>query len=237
MLDRLAALIKSFFNNMMGKMETPELLLEKAHDDLQTSVTQTRQGLVQSMTTEKTLEGQIKKNQEEIEKWQRNAALAVQQGNEDVARQCLQKKQEAAQALSSMESQLASQKQATAALKQRLSELEGEFQKFQANKQNLLAREKAASASARATELLPGASGAPISKMDQLEQKIMEKEAKSAALRELSMSDSKPTQDLLAQMDIESELAALKGASPGAKEPLKIVAVDAEIVDEDADGK
>lgn len=238
MFSRLMTLLKAWFNALIGKAEDPEVMLEQMHQELQSNLIQVRQAVAQAIATEKQLEQQLQKNKDQAATWQNRAAMAVQQGNDDLARQALQRRQQFAQAAAELEGQLKSQKEATANLRARLTELESEVQKAYTKKQVLIARDKAAQATTKANEILAKASpeGA-MSVIEKMEQKVAEREAKAAALREISTDQlDQKFKSFEGQVDIEAELMALKGqVAPGAtklvveqKEPVLIEARDQE---------
>src|SRR5437870_221579 len=154
MFDRLFTLVKAFFNTLMGKLEDPQMMLEQTYQDLQSNLIQVRQAVAQAIATEKQLEQQLQKNKDQATTWANRAAMAVQQNNDDLARQALQRKQQYAQAAVDLESQLKAQREATATLRQRLTDLETEVQKAYTKKQVLIARDKAAQATSKANEIL-----------------------------------------------------------------------------------
>jgi phage shock protein A len=220
MFDRLVTLFKAFFNGLMGKLEDPQMMLEQTYADLQSNLTQVRQAVAQAIATEKQLEQQLQKSKDQATTWQNRATMAVQQGNDDLARQALQRKQQYASAVTDLEAQLKTQKEATSTLRQRLTDLENEVQKAYTKKQVLIARDKAAQATSKANEILSKstANGA-LSIMEKMEQKVNEREAKAAALSELGADQlDQKFKSFEGHTDIEAELAALKGqVSPGAK--------------------
>jgi phage shock protein A len=215
MFTRLASLIKAFFNSLMGKMEDPEMMLEQTYQDLQNNLIQVRQAVAQAIATEKQLENQLTKNKDQAATWHNRATMAVQQGNDDLARQALQRKQQYAQAAADLEAQLKQQKEATNTLRQRLTELEGEVQKAYTKKQVLIARDKAAQATSKANEILSKSSAdGALSVMEKMEQKVLERESKAAALAELSSDQlDKKFKSFEGQVDIEAELMMLKGSA------------------------
>ncbi len=213
MFDRIAMVFKAMVNALLGKVEDPQMMLEQTYQELQSNLIQVRQAVAQAIATEKQLEQQLQKNKDQAATWQNRAAMAVQQNNDDLARQALQRKTQYAQAAQDLEVQLKSQKEATSNLRQRLTELENEVQKAYTKKQVLIARDKAAQATSKANEILSKstASGA-LSVIERMETKVAEKEARAAALAELG-SDSleKKFKNFEGQADIEMELMALKG--------------------------
>ena len=113
MFQRIATLFKAMVNNILGKMEDPQMLLEQTYQDLQQNLIQVRQAVAQAIATEKQIEQQLQKNKDQAATWQNRAAMAVQQSNDDLARQALQRKQQYAQAATDFETQLKAQKEVT----------------------------------------------------------------------------------------------------------------------------
>lgn len=208
MLDRFKNLVKGVVNKGMKQMETPEVLAAEAQEQLETSVKEIREAVTKAIANEKILEQQIKKNAEELAIWEKRAATAVQQNNDDLAKQCLLKKRDLNEQGQGLNGQLTDQKETTANLKARYAELDGKLKEFMAKQGSMLQRAKAGEAVAKANELLSGSSG---SGMDKWEQKVIENEAKAAALREMSGT---PVEDKLKALDehsqVEDDLAALK---------------------------
>jgi phage shock protein A len=226
MFERLANLFKAMVNALMGRMEDPAMMLEQTYQDLQSNLIQVRQAVAQAIATEKQLEQQLQKNKDQAATWQNRAAMAVQQGNDDLAKQALQRRQQYVQAATDLETQLKQQKDSTATLRQRLTDLESEVQKAYTKKQVLIARDKAAQATSKANEILSKttASGA-MSVIERMETKVQEREAKAAALNELSTDSlDKQFRNFEGKSDIDMELLALKQSMgvPGG-EPAKLV--------------
>lgn len=212
MFDRLANLFRAMFNAVLGRMEDPQIMLEQTYQDLQSNLIQVRQAVAQAIATEKQLEQQLQKNKDQAETWQNRAAMAVQQGNDDLAKQALQRRQQYVQAATDLETQLKSQKDSTTTLRQRLTDLEAEVQKAYTKKQVLIARDKAAQATSKANEILSKTtSSGAMSVMEKMETKVLEREAKAAALSELSGDTlDKQFKNFEGKTDVEMELLALK---------------------------
>src|ERR1700733_8299145 len=221
MFDRLANLFKAMVNAVMGRMEDPAMMLEQTYQDLQSNLIQVRQAVAQAIATEKQLEQQLQKNKDQAETWQNRAAMAVQQNNDDLAKQALQRRQQYVQAAADLETQLKTQKEATATLRQRLTDLEAEVQKAYTKKQVLIARDKAAQATSKANEILSktSASGA-MSVIEKMETKVQEREARAAALSDLSSDNlEKQFKNLEHKTDVDMELLALKQSMGKGEKP------------------
>jgi phage shock protein A len=212
MFDRLINLFKAIFNSIIGRVEDPQMMLEQTYNDLQSNLIQVRQAVAQAIAAEKQLEQQLQKNRDQAETWHNRAAMAVQQGNDDLAKQALQRKQQYVQAATEQELQLKQQKEATAQLRQRFTELEAEVQKAYTKKQLLITRDKVAQATSKANEILSKttASGA-LTVMERMENKVQEREAKAAALADMGMDSlDKQFKNFEGKTDVDQELLALK---------------------------
>jgi phage shock protein A len=225
MFSRFMSLMKAFAGRLMGRFEDPEMMLEQTYQEAQSNLIQVRQAVAQAIATEKQLEQQLQKNKDQAATWQNRAAMAVQQSNDDLARQALQRKQQYAQAAGDLEGQLKQQKDATQTLRGRLTELEGEVQKLYTKKQVLIARDKAATATTRANQIISKTTtNGALSIVERMEQKVSEKESKAAALAELGTDtlDHK-FKSFEGSVDIEAELMALKGGSTGGGSSPKLI--------------
>jgi phage shock protein A len=225
MFSRFMSLMKAFAGRLMGRFEDPEMMLEQTYQEAQSNLIQVRQAVAQAIATEKQLEQQLQKNKDQAATWQNRAAMAVQQSNDDLARQALQRKQQYSQAASDLEGQLKSQKDATQTLRGRLTELEGEVQKLYTKKQVLIARDKAATATTRANQIISKTTtNGALSIVERMEQKVSEKESKAAALAELGTDtlDHK-FKSFEGSVDIEAELMALKGGMGGGAASPKLI--------------
>lgn len=228
MFQRISMVFKAMINALLGKVEDPQMMLEQSYQELQSNLIQVRQAVAQAIATEKQLEQQLQKSKDQADTWSNRAAMAVQQGNDELARQALLRKQQYAQAATEYETNLKGQKEATSALRQRLTELENEVQKAYTKKQVLIARDKAAQATSRANEILSKSTpNGAMAIMDRMETKVAEKEARAQALAELG-SDSleKKFKSFEGQADIEMELLELKGKMGKAEDTSKLISQD-----------
>lgn len=214
MLDRLMNIIKSMFNKGMAKMETPEILAEQAEAELESNLKKIAESLTASIANEKLLEQKIKKNTEELATWEKRAMQAVQQNNDDIARQCLAKKQELGASTQAYEAQLAEQKKSSAMLKDKHAEFTSKLREFRSKKNEMLTRMNAGDAVAKANNLIGSGAG---SSMDKWENKIAEKEAMGQAVREMTSSNQADAQfkEWDKQAGLDDELAALKASMGG----------------------
>jgi phage shock protein A len=234
MFERIGQLFRAFVNAILGRMEDPQIMLEQTYQDLQNNLIQVRQAVAQAIATEKQLEQQLQKNKDQAETWQNRAAMAVQQNNDDLAKQALQRKTQYSQAAADLETQLKQQKETTAKLRQQLTDLEAEVQKAYTKKQVLIARDKAAQATSKANEILSktSASGA-MSVIEKMETKVQEREARAAALSDLGTDNlEKQFKNLEHKSDVDMELLALKQSMGKAEKP-KLTVKEPQLIEMD----
>lgn len=212
MFGRLMNVIKGLLNQGISKVETPEILAEQHQMELESSAKQLKEALITAMTAEKALDQKIQKDTEEVATWQKRAELAITKGDEDLAKQCLQKRQEAEQGLAHLKTQLEAQKSATKALRERNNEQEQKLRDFATQKKNLIARANASNATAKVNDLLSNTGGT--SSIDKIEDKIRATEARNEAIADLRSGGDKALEDKIKELDatsdLDSELLKLK---------------------------
>jgi phage shock protein A len=165
--------------------EDPQTMLEQAYEGLQDNLIQVRQAVAQAIATEKQLEQQIQKNKDQSETWQNRANMAMQQRNEDLARQALARKEQYVQSLPELESEYVLQKEATATLRQQLIKLESDVQKAYTKTRVLIARDKAARATEKANEILANStSDGAMAIIERIEQRVLERQVQSELARD-----------------------------------------------------
>ncbi|HEY9718755.1 MAG TPA: PspA/IM30 family protein [Trichormus sp.] len=208
MFDRMKNIVKALLDKGASKLETPELLAEEAQSQMETHIKDLKEAWTAAVTNQKMIEQSIKKNEDELASWDKRAVAAVERNEDELAKESLKKKQEIKTNLALFAQQLEEQKKAAEALKERYTEMQEKLQKFLRDKPTMTARAQASDAVAKANDLLAGTSG---SSMDKWEQKIKEKEFKTAANSE---ADGKAIEDKFKKLDensaLDDELAALK---------------------------
>jgi len=227
MFGRLINVIKSLLNQGISKVETPEILAEQAQMELETTQKQLKEALISQLTAEKALEQKMQKDTEEVATWQKRAELAITKGDDQLAKQCLQKRQEHEAALAHLRTQLEAQKSATAALRERSNEHDQKVRDFQTKKKDMLARAQASAATAKANEILSGSSGT--SSIEKIEEKIRQTELRNEAIADVRSGGDKALEDKIKELDatsdLDSELLALKMKVLESKDSPKLIEV------------
>lgn len=213
MFGRIVNVIKGMFNQGISKMETPEVLAEQAQMELESTQKQLKEALIAALTAEKGMEAKIKKDAEEVATWQKRAELAITKGDDQLAKQCLQKRQDLEADLAHLRTQLEAQKSSTMALREKNNEQDAKVRDFQTKKKSLITRAQASQATAKANEVIGGSSSGS-SSLDKIEEKIRATELRNEAIADVRSGGDKALEDKIKELDattdLDSELLALK---------------------------
>ncbi|BAZ26516.1 phage shock protein A, PspA [Kalymmatonema gypsitolerans NIES-4073] len=212
LIDRIRRVIRANLNSWVVSAEDPEKILEKTVLEMQENLVQLRQAVAQAIATQKRTERQMAHAQSTAEEWYRRAQLALQQGNEPLAREALTKRhayQETAQALGT---QIEQQNGIVARLKQDMRTLEQKIAEAKTKKDMYIARARSAEASYKLQEMLGATSSIEDMKaFERMEEKVLQLEAQTEAISITSTDDLQKQFVSLEEGDqLDAELAAMK---------------------------
>jgi phage shock protein A len=222
LFDRIWRLIRANLNSLINQAEDPEKILEQAVMDMQEDLVQMRMAVAQAIATQKRTERQCSQAQTTAEEWYRRAQLALQKGDDTLAREALTRRKSYQETAEAMQEQLQQQTVVVNKLKDNMRVLEGKISEAKLKKDLYIARARSAQASQKIQEMLGqvNTSGA-ISAFERMEEKVLQLEASAEALQELGVDDLEKKFAALGETDeIDAELAAMKaqmvGGSPTA---------------------
>lgn len=212
LMKRMLRVIRANFNSLVGSAEDPEKILEQAFLEMQENLVLLRQGVAQAIATQKRTERQAAAAQSQAEEWYRRAQLALQQGNETLAREALTKRQAYKETATALSNQIEQQNQVVVKLKQDMRSLELKIAEVKTKKDMYIARARSAEASYKLQEMLGGVSStASQGVLERMEEKVLQIEAKSEAIAQLGGDDlEQKFASLDSTKDIDAELAAMK---------------------------
>ena len=84
--DRFKRVAEANINNVLGKMEDPEKVLNQAVEDLQKDLVTIRQSYAEVMATQKRQQRQKDQADQLADEWYRRAQLALEKGDDELAR-------------------------------------------------------------------------------------------------------------------------------------------------------
>lgn len=216
-LDRMSRLIRANINDLLDRAEDPEKMLNELLREMDSSISDARNQVANTIAQEKELEADLRSSQRDAREWERRAELAVGSGKDDLAREALRRKRDAESIATVYAQQLTSQQEMVEKLKSQLTMLQAKRDEAESKRDVLIARHRATMAQRKISDTLsslPGIDSA--SELDRMEKRIRMEESKTAALSELQGDDLDfQFRQLDRDEDIESELAALKARNTG----------------------
>lgn len=210
--DRIWRVIRANLNALVSKAEDPEKILEQVVLDMQDDLIQLRQAVAQAIATQKRTERQYSQAQTTADEWYRRAQLALQKGEEELAREALVRRKSYDETATAMKAQLTQQGGVVDQLKQNMKKLESKISEAKTKKDLYIARARSAKASQQINEMMGNVgTGSAMQAFDRMEEKVLQLEAQSEAITELSMDDLEQRFEKLGQADdIDAELEAMK---------------------------
>ncbi len=210
--ERISTLVRANINDLIDRAEDPEKVIKQLLADMHSQLLQVKTEVAAAIADEKQLQQHYQENQEQATTWQQKAELAVGKGNDDLAREALQRRNTFQQTADGFKQQYEEQTRQVATLKAALGQLEAKIDEAETKKDLLIARSRRAKAETEIRTTLTGldASGA-LASFDRMEEKVDQQEARAAALGELETDSVEQQFAVLGQQtDVESQLAALK---------------------------
>jgi phage shock protein A len=215
-LDRIAMVIRSNLNALINQAEDPEKMLDQILIDMRQQLQEAKREVAVAIADEKRLAAQMDAELDQVREWDRRAVLAVERGEDDLAREALRRKAEREQLAASYKTQWEAQKTSTDNLKNALRALSEKIEEAARKKNLLIARQKRAQAQKHIHEVMTGLSDtSAFEAFDRMATRVNQMEAQAAATVEISQELSGETTEqrfraLEGSVDVEQELQALK---------------------------
>ena len=127
LFDRISRIVRANVNEMVNKAEDPEKVLEQSIVDMQEDLVQLRQAVASAIATQKRSQQQYNQAESQANQWYSRAQLALQKGDEKLAKEALQRKSTYSETANTMKVSLDSQIVQVETLKRNLTALEGKI--------------------------------------------------------------------------------------------------------------
>ena len=222
LFDRLWRVIRANINSLVGAAEDPEKILEQAVMDMHEDLVQLRQAVAGAIAAQKRTERQCSQAESTAAEWYQRAQLALQKGEENLAREALTRKKSYQETATAMKASLGQQNAVVTQLKENMRALESKISEAKSKKDMYIARARSAKASERLQEMMGNLNtGSALSAFERMEEKVIQLESRSEAIAELGTNDlEKKFLSLEGAEDVDSELAAMKAQMlPGNNTP------------------
>lgn len=215
-LDRLGRTLKSNLNSLIDKAEDPSKMIAQTIDDMQDELKKARADLISSLASVKQLEKKYKDQSEESANWEKRAMLALEHGDDELAREALRRKKKSEGDAAETDRMREQQAAYVSELKATIDLLEKKVEELKARK-NSLATQVSSARAAGGNTTLGGSNAGAIGRLRDLQDKVDSMEAEVEA-SDLLVDPQKATlEERFRKLErgettdtIDDELASLK---------------------------
>lgn len=226
--DRFFRVIRANLNQAVSGMEDPEKILNQTMSDMQTDVVKVRQAYAEVSATQKRIERQREQAVVTSAEWKKRAQLALQKGEEDLAREALVRKKAADEQEASLASQVDAMKGNVENLYSSMQQLEGKISEAKSKKDQYVARARTAKTSAKVNDMLSNVgTSSGLEAFERMKNKVEELEVKADVSRALSAGGPADVSlenkfKALESDSVDDELAKMKNQITGSNIPFKL---------------
>eukprot|EP00271_Cylindrocystis_brebissonii_P016436 TRINITY_DN39_c0_g1_i1.p1 TRINITY_DN39_c0_g1~~TRINITY_DN39_c0_g1_i1.p1 ORF type:complete len:414 (-),score=101.51 TRINITY_DN39_c0_g1_i1:510-1751(-) len=210
--DRIVRIAKSYANAAVAAAEDPEKILEQAVLEMNEDLVKLRQTTAQVLGTSKQMENKYKQAQQNADDWYKRAKLAMEKGDEMLAKEALKRRKGFEDSAQNLKAQVDQQKEVVDKLVANTRLLESKLVEAKSKKDTLKARAQSAKTSQKVSEMLGNISTtSSLAAFERMEEKVLQLEAQSDASNELVNDDLTSKFAMLeAGSDVDDDLASLK---------------------------
>lgn len=212
LLERVSTLIRANINDLIDRAEDPEKMVKQVLTDMRNQLIQVKTQVAIAIADEHKLERRYLENVDLSGKWQERAEVAVDGGDDDLARAALEKKNSYQSLAEGFHQQWEEQGKQVVVLKEALGGLEAKIQEAEMKKDLLIAQSRRA-AGGRKVAAAHGMAGGPgpLETFRRMEEKVTDLELRNQAERELARES---VEDRFRKMErsalVDRQLAELK---------------------------
>jgi phage shock protein A len=215
---RISDIISANLNELTEQFEDPEKMLKQAVREMEASIAEVTGQTAKAMANDKTLARELERNRAQRDQWQDRAEKAVEDGNDELARKALARRNENEKVVAALEDELEAAKEASGTLKRQLAAMKAKLAEAKRNLATLSARKRAADfrikLDAQAAGLTTEVDESAFAKFDRLKSKVEQAEAEAEALAELRSEQAGAAPEDIEvpeeELDVAAELAELK---------------------------
>ena len=184
--------------------------------DMKTELNNVVRASAMAMSNYNRLDAEYQKYVKQSQEWKDRAGLALDAGNEDLAKKALAKKAESDKQVASLQTAVESARQASESLKNQVAELKHKIDEGERTATTLVARKNAAMAQRKVSEALAGVGKADnaFAQLSHFEESVAKEEATAKAFDQLANTGKDDGLEAeFAQLQghsVDSELEALK---------------------------
>jgi phage shock protein A len=212
LLERVSTLIRANLNDMIDRAEDPEKMIKQVILDMENQYLQVKTQVAVSIADQHMLEKKLHEQEDIAKDWMRKAEIAVDKGQDDLARAALDRFQTGRRLAQSFQEQVNDQKAQVDTLKNALLKLEQKLDEAKSKREVLIARHRRSIALDKAAKAQVAlGDDSKSASFDRLRERVQHSEATASAEVELLSDDiSEKLNRLDRDTEVERLLADLK---------------------------
>jgi len=212
LLERVSTLIRANLNDLIDKAEDPEKMIKQVILDMQNQLLQVKTQVAVAIADLHVLEKKQKETADKHAEWTRKAELAIDKGQEELARAALERSLSYKQMDEGFAQQIADQKVQVDELKSALHKLGQKLTEAKTMSDMLIAQHRRARALSKASDArMAVADGSSAAAFDRMQKKVLHSEAMSQAKAEMLADNTEEQLTALDRSDrVDQMLAELK---------------------------
>eukprot|EP00544_Gedaniella_sp_CCMP2646_P003476 CAMPEP_0202490406 /NCGR_PEP_ID=MMETSP1361-20130828/7816_1 /ASSEMBLY_ACC=CAM_ASM_000849 /TAXON_ID=210615 /ORGANISM="Staurosira complex sp., Strain CCMP2646" /LENGTH=320 /DNA_ID=CAMNT_0049120285 /DNA_START=119 /DNA_END=1081 /DNA_ORIENTATION=- len=214
LVNRFLKVAQSNVLKVIQSLESPEKIMNQAMIDMQDDIVKVRQSYAELTASTKRLSKQKDSAEAQAKDWYRRAQLALQAGNDSLAKEALARRQQQLENMANLQTQIDTQNIAADKLFEGIRTLEGKILEAKTRKNEFIARAKAAESQTKVNDMLSGLTGnTSMDAFKRMEEKVEALEAAAEASNEMLKLLPENSSDSLMDNVIENEFLLLEGNS------------------------
>src|SRR5437773_5302077 len=142
LLDRVGTLVRANLNDLIDKAENPSKMIKQVILDMENQLLQVKTQVAISIADQHMLEKKVKETGDKAADWLRKAELAIDRGQDDLARAALGRHKASQRTQTSFREQVADQRAQVVTLKAAFAKLEQKLAEAQSKSDMLLAQHR-----------------------------------------------------------------------------------------------
>ena len=207
LLERVSTLIRANLNDMIDRAEDPEKMIKQVILDMENQYLQVKTQVAVSIADQHMLEKKLHEQEDLAKDWMHKAEIAVDKGQDDLARAALDRFQTGQRLAQSFQEQVNDQKSQVDTLKSALFKLEQKLDEAKSKREVLLARHRRSVALDKAAKAQVAlGDNSRSASFDRLKDRVQHTEARASAEVELIDDD---VAEKLNRLDRDSEVERL----------------------------
>jgi len=215
LFKRISDVLAANLNDLVDRVEDPERMIKQLIREMEENINSAREGVIDALASEKQLARELEQQRRQAEEWHGRARLALESGNEALAREALLRKKEHDGIVVNLQASWESARRTGERLKTQLRALEMKLEEARLKKGSLVARQRAAQARERMDQVSDHfQAGLDLNhSFGRMADKVGDMEARMEARAELYDDFSQVEREFLrmeVDSEVEAELAALR---------------------------